>query len=48
MAQPHNVRAHVFLTKNPNERFVINPGFKLKGCTTGEDAGKDIHFEQVL
>ena len=48
MAQPHNVRAHVFLTKNPNERFVINPDFKLKGCTTGEDAGKDIHFEQVL
>lgn len=48
MAQPHNVRAHVFLTKNPNERFVVNPDFKLKGCTTGEDAGKDIHFEQVL
>ena len=48
MAQPHNVRAHVFLTKNPNERFVLNPYFKLKGCTTGEDAGKDIHFEQVL
>lgn len=48
MAQPHNVRAHVFLTKNPNERFVLNPDFKLKGCTTGEDAGKDIHFEQVL
>lgn len=48
MAKPHNVRAHVFLTKNPNERFVLNPDFKLKGCTTGEDAGKDIHFEQVL
>ena len=48
MAQPHNVRAHVFLTKNPNERFVLNPDFKLKGCTTGEEAGKDIHFEQVL
>ena len=48
MAQPHNVRAHVFLTKNPNERFVLNPDFGLKGCTTGEDAGKDIHFEQVL
>lgn len=48
MAQPHNVRAHVFLTKNPNERFVLNPDFKLKGCTSGEDAGKDIHFEQVL
>lgn len=48
MAQPHNVRAHVFLTKNPNERFVLNPDFKLKGCLTGEDAGKDIHFEQVL
>lgn len=48
MAQPHNVRAHVFLTKNPNERFVLNPDFKLNGCTTGEDAGKDIHFEQVL
>lgn len=48
MAQPHNVRAHVFLTKNPNERFVLNPDLKLKGCTTGEDAGKDIHFEQVL
>lgn len=48
MAQPHNVRAHVFLTKNPNERFVLNPDFKLKGCTTGEDTGKDIHFEQVL
>lgn len=48
MAQPHNVRAHVFLTKNPNERFVLNPDFKLKGCTTGEDAGKDIHFEQIL
>ena len=48
MAQPHNVRAHVFLTKNPNERFVLNPDLKLKGCITGEDAGKDIHFEQVL
>ena len=48
MAQPHNARAHVFLTKNPNERFVLNPDFKLKGCSTGEDAGKDIHFEQVL
>ena len=48
MAQPHNVRAHVFLTKNPNERFVLNPDFELKGCITGEDAGKDIHFEQVL
>lgn len=48
MAQPHNVRAHVFLTKNPSERFVLNPDFELKGCTTGEDAGKDIHFEQVL
>ena len=48
MAQPHNARAHVFLTKNPNEKFVLNPDFKLKGCTTGEDAGKDIHFEQVL
>lgn len=48
MAQPHNVRAHVFLTKNPNERFVLNPDFELKGCSTGEDAGKDIHFEQVL
>lgn len=48
MAQPHNVKAHVFLTKNPNERFVLNPDFKLKGCSTGEDAGKDIHFEQVL
>lgn len=48
MAQPHNVRAHVFLTKNPNERFILNPDFKLKGCITGEDAGKDIHFEQVL
>lgn len=48
MAQPHNVRAHVFLTKNPNERFVLNPDLNLKGCITGEDAGKDIHFEQVL
>ena len=48
MAQPHNVRAHVFLTKNPNERFVLYSDFELKGCTTGEDAGKDIHFEQVL
>lgn len=48
MAQPHNVRAHVFLTKNPNERFILNSDFKLKGCITGEDAGKDIHFEQVL
>ena len=39
---------YLFLTKNPNERFVLNPDFKLKGCITGEYAGKDIHFEQVL
>lgn len=48
LAKPHNVKAQVFLTKYPNEKFVLNPGFKYKGCTKGKFAGKDIHFEQVL
>lgn len=48
LAKPHNVKAQVFLTKYPNDKFVLNPGFKYKGCTEGNFAGKDIHFEQVL
>ena len=48
LAKPHNVKAQVFLTKYPNDKFVLNPGFKYKGCTEGTFAGKDIHFEQVL
>lgn len=48
LAKPHNVKAQVFLTKYPNDKFVLNPGFKYKGCTKGKFAGKDIHFEQVL
>ena len=48
LAKPHNVKAHVFLTKYPNDKFILNPGFKYKGCTEGKFAGKDIHFEQVL
>lgn len=48
LAKPHNVKAQVFLTKYPNDKFVLNPGFKYKGCTEGKFAGKDIHFEQVL
>lgn len=48
LAKPHNVKAHVFLTKYPNDKFVLNPGFKYKGCKEGKFAGKDIHFEQVL
>ena len=48
LAKPHNVKAQVFLTKYPNDKFVLNPGFKYKGCKEGKFAGKDIHFEQVL
>ena len=32
----------------PNDKFVLNPGFKYNGCKKGKFAGKDIHFEQVL
>ena len=48
LAKPHNVKAQVFLTKYPNDRFILNPGFKYNGCKEGKFAGKDIHFEQVL
>ena len=48
LAKPHNVKAQVFLTKYPNDKFVLNPGFKYKGCKERKFAGKDIHFEQVL
>ena len=48
LAKPHNVKAQVLLTKYPNDKFVLNPGFKYKGCKEGKFAGKDIHFEQVL
>ena len=48
LAKPHNVKAQVFLTKYPNDKFVLNPGFKYKGCKEGKFDGKDIHFEQVL
>lgn len=48
LAKPHNVKAQVFLTKYPNDKFVLNPGFKYKGCKEGKFAGKNIHFEQVL
>lgn len=48
LAKPHNVKAQVFLTKYPNDKFILNPGFKYKGCKKGKFAGKDIHFEQVL
>ena len=48
LAKPHNVKAQVFLTKYPNDKFILNPGFQYKGCTEGKFAGKDIHFEQVL
>lgn len=48
LAKPHNVKAQVFLTKYPNDKFILNPGIKYKGCKDGKFAGKDIHFEQVL
>lgn len=48
LAKPHNVKAHVFLTTYPNDKFILNPGFKYNGCKEGKFAGKDIHFEQVL
>lgn len=48
LAKPHNVKAQVFLTKYPNDKFILNPGFKYKGCKEDKFAGKDIHFEQVL
>ena len=48
LAKPHNVKAQVFLTKYPNDKFILNPGFQYKGCTEGKFVGKDIHFEQVL
>ena len=48
LAKPHNVKAQVFLTKYPNDKFILNPGLRYKGCVEGKLAGKDIHFEQVL
>lgn len=48
LAKPHNVKAQVFQTTYPNDKFVLNPGFKYNGCKEGKFAGKDIHFEQVL
>lgn len=48
LAKPHNVKAQVFLTKYPNDKFVLNPSFKYNGCKEGKFGGKDIHFEQVL
>ena len=48
LAKPHNIKAQVFLTKYPNDKFILNPSFKYKGCKEGKFAGKDIHFEQVL
>lgn len=48
LAKPHNVKAQVFLTKYPNDKFILNPGLRYKGCKEGKFAGKDIHFEQVL
>lgn len=48
LAKPHNVKAQVFLTTYPNDKFILNPGSKYKGCKKGKFAGKDIHFEQVL
>lgn len=48
LAKPHNVKAQVFLTKYPNDKFVLNPSFKYNGCKEGKFTGKDIHFEQVL
>lgn len=48
LAKPHNVKAQVFLTTYPNDKFILNPGSKYKGCKEGKFAGKDIHFEQVL
>ena len=48
LAKPHNVKAQVFLTKYPNDKFILNPGLRYKGCKEGKLAGKDIHFEQVL
>lgn len=47
-AKPHNVKAQVFLTKYPNDKFILNPELHYKGCEEGKFAGKDIHFEQVL
>lgn len=35
LAKPHNVKAQVFLTKYPNDKFILNPGFKYKGCKEG-------------
>lgn len=48
LAKPHNVKAQVFMTTYPNDKFILNPGSKYKGCKKGKFAGKDIHFEQVL
>ena len=48
LAKPHNVKAQVFLNKYPNDKFILNPGLRYKGCEEGKFAGKDIHFEQVL
>lgn len=48
LAKPHNIKAQVFLTKNPSDKFILNPKLFYKGCKDGEFAGKDIHFEQVL
>lgn len=48
LAKPHEVKAEIFLTKYPNDKFIINRGLKYRGCTSGKNAGKDLHFEQVL
>lgn len=41
-SQPHNIKASVFLTKIPNDKFLINTDKKFPGTAT------EIYFEQVL
>lgn len=39
---PHNIKASVFITKNPNDKFLINIDKKFPGTAT------ELYFEQVL
>lgn len=41
-SMPHNIRASVFITKNPNDKFLINIDKKFPGTAT------ELYFEQVL
>ena len=41
---PHNVKASIFITRYPNDKFFINAAGKF----SGSEDGTEIYFEQVL